>query len=95
MTHTRRYQRILTCWATTSHSGLTDAVTQDTIDCLGNEFKPDGRALVERELDRGSLEGVIEAIYRIKGRYNDELSFPEVIDEVYTESPTYAEDSVY
>lgn len=59
------------------------------------ELKPAGRALVERELDRDGIGNVVETIRRIKRRYHDELSLPEVIDEVYTEYPEYAEDSVY
>lgn len=59
------------------------------------EIKPDGRSVVNRELDRDRVENVIDTIRQIKSRYNDELSLPEVIDEVYSKYPEYAEDSVY
>lgn len=64
------------------------------------ELKPSGRALVEDELTAANASmmdarELVEKVEEIKRRFNEELSLPEVIDEVYAEYPEYAENSVY
>lgn len=59
------------------------------------EVNSDGRKVVEQELDTAETDAVLETVRHLKLRYNEELSLPEVIDEVYAEYPEYAENSVY
>jgi uncharacterized protein YwgA len=59
------------------------------------ELRPEGQDIVEKELGQESVRDVFKQAQRIKQRFNDELSLPEVIDEVYAEYPEYAENSVY
>lgn len=54
-----------------------------------------GRSTVKREIAAREVDEVIETARRIKRRFNEELSLPEVIDEVYAEYPEYAENSIY
>lgn len=54
-----------------------------------------GRSVLEKEIGTKGANEVIEKARRIKQRYNEELSLPEVIDEVYSEYPEFAENSVY
>lgn len=59
------------------------------------ELKPQGRKLVEQQLTSEDLEQFTERARQIKHRFNDDLSLPEVIDEVYAEYPEYTENSIY
>lgn len=59
------------------------------------ELEPDGRELIEQELESETVDNVIGMAETIKQRFNEELSLPEVIDEVYDEYPEYAEESIY
>jgi uncharacterized protein YwgA len=59
------------------------------------ELQTEGRELAEQELDETAPAELLEKAQNLKQRYNDDLSLPEVIDEVYAEYPEYAEDSVY
>jgi uncharacterized protein YwgA len=58
-------------------------------------LESDGQEVVENEMSGADVSDVLETIRRIKSRFNDELSLPEVIDEVYSEYPEYTENSVY
>lgn len=58
-------------------------------------LESDGREAVESETSSKDIRDIVETVRRIKHRFNDELSLPEVIDEVYEEYPEYAENSVY
>jgi|AntRauTorcE11898_2_1112593.scaffolds.fasta_scaffold00141_5 uncharacterized protein YwgA len=79
--------------------GLLDE-TEVVYDDEGNvkyiyEIEPDGREVVERESSLDDIDTVVQKAHQIKQRFNDNLSLPEVIDEVYAEYPEYAEESVY
>jgi len=59
------------------------------------ELQPAGQELVEQELGGAGVQDIARKSRDIKQRFNEELSLPEVIDNVYTEYPGYAENSVY
>lgn len=59
------------------------------------ELESDGEALVEQEIADKDLENVIEKSRNVKKLFNEDMDLPEVIDEVYSEYPDYAEESVY
>jgi hypothetical protein len=51
--------------------------------------------LVEQELGEAEIQNIIRKARDIKRKFNEDLSLPEVIDNVYSEYPEYAENSVY
>jgi uncharacterized protein YwgA len=53
-----------------------------------------GREVAEKQRDEDA-QAIIELAKSVKQRYNEQMSLPEVIDEVYEEYPEYAENSVY
>lgn len=59
------------------------------------ELQPEGQELVEQELDGAEIQNIVRKARGIKQRFNEDLSLPEVIDNVYAEYPEYAENSVY
>lgn len=59
------------------------------------ELRQEGRDTVESELETDEYQSLFEEARRVKRRFNEELSLPDVIDEVYAEYPEYAENSVY
>lgn len=59
------------------------------------EIEPDGREVVKKESSLDDIDTIVQKARQIKQRFNDNLSLPEVIDEVYAEYPEYAEESVY
>ncbi len=59
------------------------------------ELQPDGQELVEQELGSPEIQNIVRKAGDIKRRFNEDLSLPEVIDDVYAEYPEYAENSVY
>lgn len=59
------------------------------------ELQSDGRNLIEQELGSETVDRIIKMAAATKQQFNDELSLPEVIDEVYDEYPEYAEESIY
>lgn len=59
------------------------------------ELQPEGRETVEDELESEDVQRLFEEARHVKQRFNEDLSLPEVIDEVYAEYPEYAENSVY
>ncbi|MFC6975101.1 hypothetical protein ACFQL1_11205 [Halomicroarcula sp. GCM10025709] len=54
-----------------------------------------GREVAEKQRDDDDAQAIIELAKSVKQRYNEQMSLPEVIDEVYEEYPEYAENSVY
>lgn len=54
-----------------------------------------GKSALAQERDSEIAQQVLETARRIKQRFNEDLSLPEVIDEVYSEYPDYAEHSIY
>jgi len=59
------------------------------------ELRPDGQELVEQELGKTEIQTIVRDARSIKQKFNEDLSLPEVIDDVYSEYPEYAENSVY
>lgn len=57
--------------------------------------KEDGERAVERERKEHEYENIFNLAKEVKRRFNENLSLPEVIDEVYEEYPRYAENSVF
>jgi len=54
-----------------------------------------GKDLLRSEKDGEVADEVIDLARHVKRRFNEDLSLPEVINEVYEEYPEYAENSVY
>lgn len=54
-----------------------------------------GKDILRSEKDEEVADEVIDLARHVKRRFNEDLSLPEVIDEVYEEYPEYAENSVY
>lgn len=54
-----------------------------------------GRELLQSEIGDETANQAVEMARRVKHRFNDQLTLPEVIDEVYEEYPEYAENSIY
>lgn len=59
------------------------------------ELEPEGKELIEQALDQEVLQGILDAAAQLKTRYNEDLTLPEVIDEVYDDYPEFAENSIY
>lgn len=58
-------------------------------------LQPKGRKVIERAYHHENINEIADEAGDLKHRYTEELSLPEVIDEVYAEYPEYAENSVY
>lgn len=59
------------------------------------DLESDGEELVEQEIADNDLDSILEKSRHIKKQFNEDMDLPEVIDEVYSEYPDYAEESVY
>lgn len=60
------------------------------------EIKSEGLDMAEKGTEEEAMaQRVMDLAQEIKTRYNNELSLSEVIEEVYSEYPEYAENSVY
>lgn len=54
-----------------------------------------GKTALKQDLGSQQASEVLDVARRIKERYNEELTLPDVIEEVYSEYPEFAEHSVY
>lgn len=74
-----------------------DPVEYDDEGNLRYEYtiKSDGSSLLDNEGASEMAREVTDLARQIKERYNEDLSLPEVIDEVYAEHPDMAKHSIY